>query len=77
MVDRRVIGVEEHESDVSFLKLFSSTIFLDKGPFFCEKVFSLYWKEADTLSELSSYVRLQVKQTFSYNSSFSLKFDQR
>jgi len=36
-VDRRVIGVEEHESDVSFLKFFFSTTFLHKGTFFCEK----------------------------------------
>jgi hypothetical protein len=38
-VDRRVIGVEELESDVSFLKFFYGTIFLDKGPLFYKKYF--------------------------------------
>jgi hypothetical protein len=38
-VDRRVIGVEELESDVSFLKYFYGTILLDKGPLFYKKYF--------------------------------------
>jgi hypothetical protein len=40
MVDRRVIGVEELESDVSFLKFFRIDFF-HKGPFFYEKKFFL------------------------------------
>jgi hypothetical protein len=38
-VDRRVIGVEELESDVSFLNIFYATIFLDKRPLFYKKIF--------------------------------------
>jgi hypothetical protein len=34
MVDRRVIRVEELESDVSFLKFFSRSIFLQRTLFF-------------------------------------------
>jgi hypothetical protein len=40
-VDRRVIGVEELEYEVSFLKLFYGTIFLDKGPLFYKKIIFL------------------------------------
>jgi hypothetical protein len=40
-VDRRVIGVEELEYEVSFLKFFYGTIFFDNGPFFYKKIIFL------------------------------------
>jgi hypothetical protein len=38
-VDRRVIRVEELESDVSFLKFFFGSSFLHKGPLFYKRIF--------------------------------------
>jgi hypothetical protein len=38
-VDRRVIGVEELESDVNFLKFFSDRFFYTKDRFFYKKFF--------------------------------------
>jgi hypothetical protein len=38
-VDRRVIGVEELESGVSFLKIFSDQLFYTKDHFLQKKVF--------------------------------------
>jgi hypothetical protein len=38
-VDRRVIGIEELESDVSFVKFFSDQFFYTKNHFFYKKIF--------------------------------------
>ncbi len=78
-VDRRVIGVKAPESDVSFLKFFFEYHFFRQRTIFLRKSFLPLLKGgsyAERVKFVYSYVRSQVKQTFSYNSSFSIKFDQ-
>jgi hypothetical protein len=41
MVDRRVVGVEELESGVTFLKIFYGTIFFRQRTIFLQKIFFL------------------------------------